>query len=158
MSLFAKLLLWTLLTTLVAAGAKADDPWSASPYKSWYDAAEPTDAAKAKAENKLIMLDFTGSDWCGWCIKLNKEVFSKPEFAEFARKNLVAVEVDFPRAKQQTKELKKANESLQEKYNIQGYATIIVLDGEGKKVGQLGYMPGGPKAFIGELDKLKKKT
>jgi hypothetical protein len=48
MSLFAKLLLWTLLTTLVVAGAKADDPWSASPYKSWYDAAEPTDAAKAR--------------------------------------------------------------------------------------------------------------
>jgi len=118
----------------------------------------PKAQAKAKAENKLIMLDFTGSDWCGWCIKLNKEVFSKPEFAEFARKNLVAVEVDFPRAKQQTKELKKANESLQEKYNIQGYPTIIVLDGEGKKVGQLGYMPGGPKAFIGELDKLKKKA
>ena len=58
----------------------------------------PKAQAKAKAENKLIMLDFTGSDWCGWCIKLNKEVFSKPDFAEFARKNLVAVEVDFPRA------------------------------------------------------------
>jgi len=65
--------------------------------------------AKAKTENKLVMMDFTGSDWCGWCIKLNKEVFSKPEFADYARKNLVLVEVDFPRYKKQADDVKKAN-------------------------------------------------
>jgi len=118
----------------------------------------PKAQAKAKAEHKMVMLDFTGSDWCGWCIKLKGEVFSKPEFAEYAKKNLVLVEVDFPRAKQQTEELKKANQSLQEKYKIDGYPTIIVLDGEGKQVGQLGYQTGGPKPFIAELDKLKKKA
>src|SRR5881628_3741355 len=75
----------------------------------------PKAQAKAKEEKKLVMLDFTGSDWCGWCIKLHKEVFSKPEFAEYAKDNLVLVEVDFPRAKTQTEELKKANQSLQEK-------------------------------------------
>jgi len=112
----------------------------------------------AKTENKLVMLDFTGSDWCGWCIKLNKEIFSKPEFVEYAEKNLVAVEVDFPRKKEQSAELKAANQKLQTKYNIKGYPTIIVLNGEGKKVGELGYMEGGPKAFIAELDKLKKKS
>ena len=116
----------------------------------------PKAQAQAKAENKLIMLDFTGSDWCGWCIRLNKEVFSKPEFAEYAGKNLVLVEVDFPRRKEQPEGLKKANQTLQEKYAIKGYPTIIVLNGEGKKVGELGYMPGGPKAFTAELDKLKK--
>src|ERR1051326_4751371 len=57
--------------------------------------------AQAKKENKLVMLDFTGSDWCGWCIKLNKEVFSKPEFVDYPKKNLVLVEVDFPRSKKQ---------------------------------------------------------
>jgi thioredoxin-related protein len=117
----------------------------------------PKAQAKAKSENKLVMLDFTGSDWCGWCIKLNKEVFSKPEFAEYADKNLVLVEVDFPRAKKQSAELKKANKALQDKYKVEGYPTIIVLNGEGKKVGELGYQPGGPKAFIAELDKLKNK-
>lgn len=116
----------------------------------------PKAQAKAKAENKLVMLDFTGSDWCGWCIKLNKEVFSQPDFVAYAEKNLVPVEVDFPRRKQQSAELKKANEALQDKYKIEGYPTIIVLNGEGKKVGQLGYEPGGPKAFIAELEKLKK--
>jgi thioredoxin-related protein len=117
----------------------------------------PKAQAQAKAENKLVMLDFTGSDWCGWCIKLHNEVFSKPEFSEYAKKNLVLVEVDFPRKKAQSEQLKKANEALQEKYKIEGYPTIIVLDESGKKVGELGYQPGGPKPFIAELDKLKKK-
>ena len=116
----------------------------------------PKAQAQAKKDGKLVMMDFTGSDWCGWCIKLHNEVFSKPEFAEYAKKNLVLVQVDFPRKKPQTEELKKANESLQEKYKIQGYPTIIVLNGEGKKVGELGYQPGGPAAFIASLDKLKK--
>jgi thioredoxin-related protein len=118
----------------------------------------PKAQAQAKTENKLVMMDFTGSDWCGWCIKLHKEVFSQPEFADYAKKNLVLVEVDFPRSKPQTADLKKANAALQDKYKVEGYPTIIVLNGEGKKVGELGYQPGGPKAFIAELDKLKKKS
>jgi protein disulfide-isomerase len=110
-----------------------------------------------KSSITSLFSDFTGSDWSGWCIKLHNEVFSKPEFSEYAKKNLVLVEVDFPRKKQQSEELKKANQALQEKYKIEGYPTIIVLDGNGKKVGELGYQPGGPKAFIAELDKLKSK-
>jgi len=118
----------------------------------------PKAVEKAKADKKLVMLDFTGSDWCGWCIKLNKEIFSQPEFVEYAQKNIVAVELDFPRSKQQSDELKKANKELQKKYSIRGYPTIVVLNGEGKEVGRLGYMKGGPKAFIEELEKLKKKA
>src|SRR5678816_1583667 len=87
----------------------------------------PKAQAQAKKESKLVMLDFTGSDWCGWCIKLHKEVFSKPEFAKYAKENLVLVEVDFPRRKQQSEKKKKANQALQEKYKIEGYPTIIVL-------------------------------
>ncbi len=117
----------------------------------------PKAQAKAKEEKKLVLMDFTGSDWCGWCIKLHKEVFSKPEFAEYAAKNLVLVEVDFPRKKKQSPELKKANAALQEKYKIEGYPTIIVLDSDGRKIGELGYQPGGPKPFIEKLEKLKKK-
>src|SRR5689334_4181309 len=72
----------------------------------------PKALAKAKAENKVVFLDFTGSDWCPWCIKFNKEVVSTAEFKDYAAKNLVPVEVDFPRGKRQTSELKKANEEL----------------------------------------------
>src|SRR3954471_16135308 len=92
----------------------------------------PRAKVQAKAENKLVLMDYTGSDWCGWCIKLDKEVFSTPEFAEYAKKNLVLVEVDFPNKKPQSAELKKANEALQEKYKIEGYPTVIVLNSEGK--------------------------
>ena len=117
----------------------------------------PKAEAKAKAENKLIMMDFTGSDWCPWCIKLDKEVFSTPEFIQYAGKNIVPVKVDFPRAKKQSAELKKANQQLQEKYKIEGYPTVVVLDKNGKKVGELGYEAGGPKPFIEKLDKMRGK-
>ena len=118
----------------------------------------PKAQAQAKAEKKMVMMDFTGSDWCGWCIKLHKEVFSQQEFIDYAKANLVLVEVDFPNRKPQTDELKKANGALQRKYAIKGYPTIIVLDGEGKKVGELGYQKGGPKAFIESLEKIRKKS
>jgi len=113
--------------------------------------------AKAKEENRLVLMDFTGSDWCPWCIKLRKEVFSTPEFTEYAKKNLVPVEIDFPQRKQQPAELKKANRALQAKYEIRGYPTVVVLNGQGKKVGELGYEAGGPKPFIAKLQELKAK-
>ena len=112
--------------------------------------------ARAKSDQKLILVDFTGSDWCGWCIKLDREVFSKPEFKEYAEKNLVLLEVDFPRRKEQSATQKAHNMELAEQYGVQGFPTIIVLNGDGKKVGELGYMPGGPSAFLAELDKLRK--
>jgi protein disulfide-isomerase len=115
----------------------------------------PKAQAQAKEEHKLVMLDFTGSDWCGWCIKLNRDVFSKPEFAKYAKDNLVLVEVDFPRNKKQTAEQKKANADLAAKYKIQGYPTIIVLNGDGKQVGELNYTPSA-KDFIDKLAECKK--
>jgi len=110
---------------------------------------------QGKSEKKLILLDFTGSDWCGWCMKLDKEVFSTPEFKSYAKEHLVLVELDFPQRKPQTNKIKQQNEKLQSEFGIKGYPTIIVLNAEGKKVGELGYMEGGPKAFIEALEKLK---
>ena len=111
-------------------------------------------------------MDFTGSDWCGWCIKLQKEVFSQPEFKEYASKNLVLVEVDFPRSKKIADDLKAQNESLAQHFQVQGFPTIIVLDSEGKSLGELSYdaaIPAGsrraeatPAAFIASLEKLRK--
>lgn len=115
-----------------------------------------TDLAKAKekaaAENKQILINFTGSDWCGFCIKLQKEVFSKPEFAEFANKQLVLVELDFPRNKEQSAELKAANKKLQEQYKVSGFPTLILLDSHGKKTGEMvGYGGGGLDAVLKKL-------
>lgn len=114
--------------------------------------------ATAKAEKKMVFLNFTGSDWCGWCIKLNREVFSTPEFAEYAGKHLVLVEVDFPRRKQLSDEQVRANRALAATYRVKGYPTIIILNSDGRKIGELGYMRGGPKPFIAELEKIRKSS
>ena len=116
----------------------------------------PKALAKAKAENKKVLLDFTGSDWCGWCVKFNKEVLSKSEFIEYAAKNLVLVELDFPQKKQLPAKLEKANKSLQSKYKVNGFPTFVVLDSQAKEVGrQEGYAKGGPAAFIAKLEGFK---
>ena len=113
---------------------------------------------EAQAQHKLLLMDFTGSDWCGWCIMLDKEVFSKPEFKDYANKNLVLLELDFPRSKRMPPEITAQNERLMMKYGIQGFPTVVVFDSEGKPLGALGYQQGGPQAFIAELEKLKTKS
>jgi protein disulfide-isomerase len=120
-----------------------------------------TDLAKAQAqarkENKLVLLDFTGSDWCPWCIKFEKEVLNTPEFGEYSKAHLVPVLLDFPHAKPQDDALKAANKALKEKYDIKGFPTYVLLNGAGKEVGrQEGYEKGGPKAFIAKIDGFKK--
>ena len=120
----------------------------------WLDDLEKA-KAQAKAENKRILLDFTGSDWCGWCKKLDAEVFSQQEFKDYAAKKLVLVEVDFPHGFKLPDATKKQNDALSKKYQIQGYPTIVVTSPSGIKKGQLGYMEGGPKAFIKALEKAK---
>jgi protein disulfide-isomerase len=89
---------------------------------------------KAKAENKRVLLDFTGSDWCGPCIELRKRVFSRPDFAAYAEKNLILVEIDYPKRKEQSARLKTQNEKLSTQYGIdeKGFPTIVLLDSNGK--------------------------
>src|SRR5213595_2573875 len=111
---------------------------------------------EAQAKHRLLLMDFTGSDWCGWCIMLDKEVFSKPEFKEYANKNLVLLELDFPRMKKMPPEVTAQNEWLLMKYGIQGFPTVVVFDSSGKPLGALGYQQGGPQAFIAQLEKLRK--
>lgn len=116
----------------------------------------PAAQTQAKKDKKLVLVNFTGSDWCSWCKKLQKEVFTTKEFDDYAKNKLVLVEIDFPNQKQQPAALKKANEALQAKYKAEGFPTIVALNGEGKEVWrQVGYMPGGPKAWIAKLDSLK---
>jgi protein disulfide-isomerase len=139
-------LLPALLLALLTSAAFAANGWDDDYEKA---------LAQAKTEKKMVLLDFTGSDWCGWCIKLDKEVFSKAEFKKYAKENLVLVEVDFPQGKSQSAKLKAQNAKLKNEHGIRVYPTIIVLDSEGKKVGELGYQPGGPEAFIAKLNALK---
>ena len=117
---------------------------------------------EAKASNRLLLLDFTGSDWCGFCIQLDKEIFSQPDFKEYANKNLVLLEVDFPRPggsrwQAQATAVKKQNQALAQQYQVQGFPTLVILDGDGQKLWQFdGYFPGGTEALLAQLEKLRK--
>ena len=137
----------TETTTPAASSVSAKPGWLTD-----YEKAQK----EAQANHKLLLMDFTGSDWCGWCIMLDKEVFSKPEFKEYASKHLVLLELDFPRAKKMPPETAAQNERLMMKYRIQGFPTVVVFDSEGKPLGALGYQAGGPQAFIEVLEKLRK--
>lgn len=112
---------------------------------------------KAKDEKKLILLDFTGSDWCPPCMKLKKEVLSTKDFLDYAKTNFVLVEVDFPRRKKLSEQQTQANEALLKKYNIEVFPTIVVVKSDGKEIWRQNYLPGGPKAWIDELNVAKKK-
>lgn len=90
---------------------------------------------KAAAENKAVLLDFTGSDWCGWCIRIRKEVFDQPRFAEFARDKFIPVEIDVPNNPNFSPELRRRNEQLCKQYGIEGFPTIMVTDSRGVVAG-----------------------
>lgn len=118
----------------------------------------PKAQAQAKAENKMLLVDFTGSDWCPPCIALKKSVFSSPEFAAFAKTNLVLVEVDFPKHKKLNPAQKKANEALSEKYTVEAFPTVIVFDSKGKQLlRDSGYDGSSGKAFVTKLQRLASK-
>ena len=144
---FPKLFSVLVFTLLVidAAGAASATLWQTD---------LPKAQAQAKAEGKLVLINFTGSDWCGWCIKLRKEVFLKPDFEEYAKVNLVLVEIDFPKRKALPDALQKANHKLAEQFEVQGYPTLIVLNGQGTKLGRVSYGSGGAKSFLADLAKV----
>jgi thioredoxin-related protein len=142
-------------TEAVAKSAEPADAASIAAKPGWLTSYEQAEQ-KAKAGKKLLLLDFTGSDWCGWCMKIDQEIFSKPAFKEYATKNLVLLELDFPMRRQIPAAVKAQNNKLAAKYQIQGFPTIIVLNSDGKKVGEMGYVEGGPNAFIAELETIPK--
>ena len=116
----------------------------------------PEALALAKKTNKAILVNFTGSDWCSWCIRLDKEVFSKPAFKKYAAKNLVLLKVDFPRNQLQTPAEKRANADLARRYGVRGYPTILLLDSKGSVITQTGYRKGGASAYVRHLQQLLK--
>jgi len=117
-------------------------------------------AAKKQAgeEKKDLLVDFTGSDWCGWCIKLNDEVFKHEPFKTGVKDKFVLVELDYPQDKSKlSEETIKQNDELQKKYAIQGFPTILLLDAEGKPFARTGYQEGGPEKYVAHLDELRAK-
>lgn len=110
-----------------------------------------TAIATASGTNRKIFLFFTGSDWCGWCKRLESEILDTPEFQEYARENLVLVKLDFPQRIPQPEQLKAQNKQLSQRYRIEGYPTVVILNNSGTTIGRTGYKRGGPGPFIAQL-------
>ncbi len=121
------------------------------------------EAAKTQAatEKKDLLVDFSGSDWCGWCIKLDHEVFSKKEFQDAASKDFVLAVLDFPRKPENKakigEEKQKLNEKASKEYGIRGFPTVILMTADGKPYARTGYQAGGVEAYLKHLDELKQK-
>jgi len=148
--LIARSSLWFVAALLLGVtGARAQEAHWLSDYNKAVD--------QAKTDNKNLLLDFTGSDWCPWCIRMDKEVLNTREFKDYADKNLILVLVDFPQSKQLPQKVQDQNSGLQQKFGAEGFPTFILLSKDGKVLGQqVGYLEGGPSAFIAKLDSMKK--
>ncbi|MWB95784.1 thioredoxin fold domain-containing protein [Flavobacterium sp. GA093] len=116
-------------------------------------------------EKKPLLMFFTGSDWCGWCIRLQNEVLKTPEFTKWAADNVVLVELDYPRRVAQTPEIKNQNAELQQAFGIQGFPTIFFTSAETvegrvnfKGLGQTGYVAGGPNAWLAVANGIVKQS
>ncbi len=112
--------------------------------------------ALAGKEGKDLLIDFTGSDWCGWCIKLDEEVFSKTAFKESAPKSFVLVTLDFPRDPSKVTDAEREqNKKLQEEFGVKGFPSIFLCDSKGRPYAQTGYQPGGADSYVAHLDELR---
>lgn len=128
--------------------APVDEAWR----EEWITSFEEA-KAKAQKENKDILINFTGSDWCTWCIRLAQEVFSQPGFADYAKDKYILVEADFPMSPLgQPKAIDPQHEELAETYEFEGFPTIMLFDKQGRPFAQTGYQPGGPVAYNAHLE------
>ena len=136
---------------MIALGAGTAPLAAQVEWRTDFDAA----MKEAAAENKDLLLDFTGTDWCVWCIRLGREVFQQPAFRDYAAKHLVLVEVDFPRRKKLEPELAAQNRRLAERMAVNGYPTVALCDAKGRIYARTGYRPGGAEPYLEHLEELR---
>jgi len=142
---------------VVAAAADPQIARAANKHSEWGQDL-PTALNQARTEQKNVLLDFTGSDWCPWCIKFDNEVLKQSDFLDYAGKNLILVRLDFPRRSQLSPDLKAANEELSKRFQVSGFPTFILLNADGRELGrQVGYLEGGPASFLSELDSYSRR-
>ncbi|MGB5286910.1 MAG: thioredoxin family protein [Ignavibacteriaceae bacterium] len=139
--------LTSLFVLFILLFTSCNNGQSSSDKLSWNNNLEKA-VEQAKKENKAVLVNFTGSDWCIWCKRLSSEVFQQNEFKEFADKNLVLVMLDFPKDIQQSQETKIYNNTLAQKFGIQGFPTILIMNSKGELVAKTGYQPGGADNYV----------
>lgn len=107
---------------------------------------------KAKKEGKLVLINFTGSDWCGWCKRLDREVFSQSAFKTYADKKLVLLKLDYPRRTPQPQDVKLKNQQLARDFAVRGFPTILLVKSNQQVILRTGYQYGGVEKYIEHLD------
>ena len=149
------LIVCTLLISSLTLYSQENDGWLLN-----FDKA----AELSMKTGKPILANFTGSDWCGWCIRLKKEVFVTPAFKKWADENVILLELDYPRRTPQTEAIKKQNRELQQFFKVRGYPTLHMFNvgiAEGKtqitSLGKTGYVAGGPTPWIANANNYLKK-
>ena len=123
----------------------------------WLDSYEEA-VELSKQSGKPILADFTGSNWCGFCVKLKKEIFDTPQFKSWAAENVVLLELDYPRPNLQADWIKRQNNMLRDRYQINGYPTVLILNPDGSVIGSQKYQRGGPKPWIAVVDNILKSN
>ena len=120
-----------------------------------------TDFDQAKKEaakrNLPILADFSGSNWCKWCIRLDEEVFSTKAFKDYAKDNFVLLLIDFPTDGSLSQEVIMKNQVLAERYQVNSFPTILIMDKDGNVLVRGGYMQGGSEAYINYLKAIKER-
>ena len=149
------LIVCTLLISSLTLYSQENDGWLLN-----FDKA----AELSMKTGKPILANFTGSDWCGWCIRLKKEVFVTPAFKKWADENVILLELDYPRRTPQTEEIKKQNRELHQFFKVRGYPTLHMFNvgiADGKtqitSLGKTGYVAGGPTPWIANANNYLKK-
>jgi protein disulfide-isomerase len=145
-----------LLRTFALFAALSSTAFSLADNLKWHQTWDAA-AKEAKKTKKPILANFTGSDWCGWCIRLDKEVFSTPAFAAWAKKNVVLLELDYPRSKKQPAAIVQQNNELARKYQVPGYPTVLFLKDNGAVIGDYGYDSGGPAIWTKRAETIIKR-
>lgn len=129
----------------------------------WYTNVKEASELSVKTKKPLLLF-FTGSDWCGWCMRLQKEVFLQPEFTKWAKENVILVELDFPKRKQLAPELAQQNNEIGQMFAIRGYPTVWLVNPSNanaqiafERLGSTGYVAGGPSKWIEGANAILKK-
>lgn len=142
--------LFLTIATIAFTGLWSDQDSSRLQWLTSYDEA----LSQSKSNSKPILLFFTGSDWCGWCHKLEKEVLNTSEFSDLAGQEFIFVTLDFPLYKATDSKASEQNKKLQKKYDVKGFPTIVLIDKNEQSIGSTGYRPGGAKAYAEYLMKM----
>jgi protein disulfide-isomerase len=141
-----KMMILSILTLVMNTALSAGE-------NNWYEDFEAA-KAEAAATGKYLFLNFSGSDWCGWCIKLDDEVLNQKPFLNYAKDHLVLTVLDFPRSKKQSQALQSQNQNLAREFGIMGFPTIVILDSQGQLVAKTGYRRGGAETYVMHINSI----